>query len=112
MARKGLSMLTIREVRRLRLVVGLSADKVAKSCRVSKATVLGYEQRLNESGLIWPVSDDMEDSALLRTIRKSSENGKPRRELPDMTYLIREMIRPHVTTYLLWMEYREANPNW
>lgn len=111
MSRKGLSMRSVREILRLRLGVGLSADKVAKSCRVSKATVLEYERRFNESGLGWPVPDDMDDSALQRIVRKPRENGKPRRDMPDMTYLIGEMRRPHVTLYLLWMEYRETNPD-
>ena len=111
MSRKGLSMRTVREILRLRLGVGLSADNVAKSCKISKATVLQYEKRFIESGLSWPVPDDMDDTALKRIVRKPREKGKPRHELPDMTHLIEEMRQPHVTLYLLWMEYREANPN-
>ena len=111
MSRKGLSMRTVREILRLRLGVGLSADNVAKSCKISKATVLQYEKRFIESGMSWPVPDDMDDTALKRIVRKPREKGKPRHELPDMTHLIEEMRRPHVTLYLLWMEYREANPN-
>lgn len=91
--------------------MGLSADNVAKSCKISKATVLQYEKRFIESGMSWPVPDDVDDTALKRIVRKPREQGKPRRELPDMTHLIEEMRRPHVTLYLLWMEYREANPN-
>ena len=111
MSRKGLSMRTVREILRLRLGVGLSADKVAKSCKVSKATVLEYEKRFNESSLSWPIPEDMDDAALKRAVRKPRTNGKPSRDLPDMAHLIKEMRRPHVTLYLLWMEYREANPN-
>jgi transposase len=104
-------MRTVREILRLRLGVGLSADKVASSCKISKATVLTYEKRFHDSGLSWPLPDDMDDTALKRAIRKPRAKGKPRRELPDMTYLIEEMKKPHVTLYLLWMEYRESNPN-
>jgi transposase len=104
-------MRTVREILRLRLGVGLSADKVAKSCKISKATVLEYEKRFSESSLSWPVPDDMDDSALSQIVRRPREKGKPRRDLPDMTYLIKEMRRPHVTLYLLWMEYREATPD-
>jgi len=111
MSREGLSMRTVREILRLRLGVGLSADKVAKSCKISKATVLEYEKRFSESSLSWPVPDDMDDSALSQIVRRPREKGKPRRDLPDMTYLIKEMRRPHVTLYLLWMEYREATPD-
>lgn len=111
MSREGLSMRTVREILRLRLGVGLSANKVAKSCKISKATVLEYEKRFNESGMTWPLPDGMDDTALARIVRKPRKKGKPRRDLPDMTYLIEEMRRPHVTLYLLWMEYREANPN-
>ena len=45
MSRKGLSMRNVREILRLRFGVGLSADNVAKSCKISKATVLTYEKR-------------------------------------------------------------------
>lgn len=111
MSREGLSMRCIREILRLRLGVGLSADNVAKSCKVSKATVLEYEKRFGESSLSWPIPEDMDDAALRRAIRKPRAKGEPKRELPDMGHLIEEMRRPHVTLYLLWMEYREANPN-
>ena len=111
MSREGLSMRTVREILRLRLGVGLSADNVAKSCKISKATVLEYEKRFHNSGLSWPVPDEMDDAALKRVVRKPREKGKPRRDLPDMTYLIEEMRKPHITLYLLWMEYREANPD-
>lgn len=111
MSRKGLSMRTVREILRLRLGVGLSADKVAKSCKISKATVLEYEKRFNESGHTWPVPDDMDDATLSRLVRKPREKSNSRRNMPDMAHLIEEMKRPHVTLQLLWMEYREANPD-
>lgn len=63
MSRDGLSMRTIREILRLRLGVGLSADNVTNSCRISKATVSEYEKRFHNSGLSWPVPDAMDDAA-------------------------------------------------
>ena len=111
MSREGLSMRSVREILRLRLGLGLSVDKVAKSCKISKATVLEYEKRFQNAGLTWPLPDDMDDTALKRAVRKPRVKGIPRRELPDMAYVIAEMRKPHVTLYLLWMEYREANPS-
>lgn len=111
MSREGLSMRKVREILRLRLGVGLSADKVAKSCKVGKTTVLDYEKRLRQAGLSWPLPDDVDDSFLERVVRTRLEEGMPRRDIPDVGYLISEMRRPHVTLHLLWLEYRESHPD-
>jgi transposase len=104
-------MRKVREILRLRLGVGLSADKVAKSCKVGKTTVLDYEKRFRQAGLSWPLPADVDDSFLERVVRTRLDEGKPRRDMSDTGYLISEMRKAHVTLHLLWLEYRESHPD-
>lgn len=111
MSREGLSMRKVREILRLRLHVGLSARQVAKICKASTATVLEYEKRARAAGLTWPLPEEMDDDRLERIVRGRSENPTHNRPMPEMDYLLKEMRRPHVTLYLLWLEYRERHPD-
>lgn len=110
MSREGLSMRKVREILRLRLSVGLSTHRVAKICKVSSSTVSEYERRFREAGLAWPVPEGMDDTALEQAARARPESFSHRRPMPELSYLIEEMRRPHVTLSLLWFEYKEANP--
>jgi len=109
MPQEGLSMRKVREILRLRLGVGLSARQVAKSCKVSSSTVLEYEKRTREAGLLWPLPEDLDDAALERLVRAQLEVFKQDRPLPDIDYLAQEMKKRHVTLQLLWLEYKAAN---
>ena len=111
MSREGLSMRKVREILRLRLGVGLSAARVAKSCKVGKTTVLDYEKRFRQAGLSWPLPADVDDSFLERVVRTRLDEGTPRRDMSDTGYLISEMRKAHVTLHLLWLEYRESHPD-
>lgn len=110
MSREGLSMRKAREILRLRLTVGLSIHRVARICKVSSSTVSKYERRFRESGLSWPLPEGMDDAALERVVWGRPESFSHGRPMPDLSYLMEEMRRPHVTLSLLWLEYKEANP--
>lgn len=109
MTREGLSMRKAREILRLRLGSNLSSRQVAKSCKVSSSTVLEYEQKARKAGLSRPLPEEMDDRALEEVLRSKLSND-PKRPMPDMAYLVKEMARPHVTLHLLWLEYREKHP--
>lgn len=109
MSREGLSMRKVREVLRLRLGVGLSVRQVAGSCKVSVGTVSEYEKRIKAVGLGWPLPEDLDDAHLERIVRAREGDYRHNRPLPDVSYLISEMKRPHVTLHLLWLEYRESS---
>jgi len=111
MPQEGLSMRKVREILRLRLGVGLSSRQVAKSCRVSSSTVLEYEKRARDAGLSWPLPEDLDDAALEQLVRARLEVTKQDRPVPDISYIVQEMRRPHVTLSLLWLEYKAANPD-
>lgn len=109
MPRREVSMRNAREVLRLRIGSGLSVRDVASSCGVSISTVSEYEKRIREAGLGWPLPEDMDDDLLERLVRSGQPTG-PSRALPDINYVVTELAKPHVTLTLLWLEYRETNP--
>src|SRR5208283_1486770 len=111
MSRGGLSMHKAREILRLRFDVGLSARKTAKSCKVSHSTVLEYESRVREAKLSWPLPEGMDDEELERIVHAQPGDLRHDRPMPDTEYLVKEMHRPHVTLYLLWMDYKEVHPD-
>ena len=111
MTQEGLSMRKVREILRLRIGCGLSARDVAKSCKVSHSTVLEYHRRAITAGLSWPLPEEMDDAALERIICGPTEVPAGRRDMPEIGYLVSEMKRPHVTLNLLWLEYKDANPD-
>jgi transposase len=71
--------------------------------------VIEYERRARAAGLSWPLPEDLDDTALERIVRAREGDFRHNRPLPDMSYLISEMKRPHVTLHLLWLEYRESH---
>ena len=66
MANKGLSMRKVREVLRLHYAAGLSTRAIARSLKVSPATVGKYIRRAEEQGLSWPLPEPLDDAALER----------------------------------------------
>lgn len=110
MPRREVSMRNAREVLRLRLGCGLSVRQVASSCGVSTSTVSEYEKRIREAGLGWPLPENIDDEALERLVRSGQPTG-PSRSLPDINYIVTELAKSHVTLNLLWLEYRETNPD-
>jgi transposase len=109
MPRREVSMRNAREVLRLRIGQGLSVRQVASSCGLSISTISEYEKRFRQSGLEWPLPEELDDVALERVLRSGQPSG-PTRQMPEIGYLVQELKRPHVTMQLLWMEYREAFP--
>ncbi|MCL5736796.1 MAG: IS21 family transposase [Actinobacteria bacterium] len=109
MSGKVVSMRNAREVLRLRIGQGLTIREVASGCGVSPSTVLEYEKRFIESGISWPLPEDLDDVALGRVLRSGQPSG-PTRQMPDIGYIVKQLRRKHVTMQLLWVEYREAFP--
>jgi transposase len=111
MPRKRLSMRKIREVLRLSWVQYRSIREVAVSCSLARSTVKEYLRRAEEAGLSWPLPD-VDDGSLEGLLFPSPPLAVPgRRSLPDWDYIDRELRkRKGVTRFLLWQEYRSANP--
>jgi transposase len=105
-------MRKVREVLRLLWDQRRSAREAARSCGLARSTVKEYERRALEAGLSWPLPS-VDDAALegLLFPPPSAEVTPLERPLPDWDWVDRELRRKGVTRWLLWQEYRAANPD-
>ena len=111
MAAERLSMRTIKEVLRLKWEEGFSTTQVAHSCNIARSTVREYVARAEHAGLSWPQAADLDDTRLEALLFPPPAMGDiPQRGALDMEYIHRELARKSVTLRLLWLEYKEANP--
>lgn len=110
MSRGRLSMRKIREVLGLKYERGQSNRVIARSCSLSKTTVGEYLRRHQLSGLGWPLSEDLDDSAIdERLFPKLPLARDGRRPVPQWSKIHQELKRKGVTLQLLWQEYKEAD---
>jgi transposase len=91
----------------------MSRDAVARALRTSKGTVVNTLMRFASSGLSWPLAP-MPDSELEKKLFSFDPGQTPvgtPAAVPDMTYIVKELHRKHVTLKLLWREYEEEHPD-
>ena len=110
MANKGLSMRKVREVLRLHYAAGLSTRAIARSLKVSPATVGKYIRRAEVQGLSWPLPEPLDDAALTRRLFPAPVLSATQRPLPQWSEVHRELRQQDVTLALLWHEYKAAHP--
>ena len=91
MANKGLSMRKVREVLRLHYAAGLSTRAIARSLKVSPATVGKYIRRAEEQGLSWPLPEPLDDAALERRLFPGPVLSATQRPLPQWSEVHREL---------------------
>jgi len=106
-------MRTIKEVLRLKWEKQLSNKQIARSCNIARSTVRDYLERSQVAGLSWPLASDLDDGRLesLLFSPSSPSESSEKRSFPDMEYIRRELTRKGVTLRLLWLEYKQANPD-
>jgi transposase len=105
-------MRTIREVLRLKWDRGLSNQQIARSCKVARSTVADYLSRAEGARLSWPLPGELDDGRLEALLYPATPCQAPEaRSMPAMEYLKQEVARRSVTLRLLWLEYRQANPD-
>ena len=110
MPARRVDMRQTREILRLLRGHHQSARAVAAALSISPTTVTKIERRATKAGLEWPLPADMDDAEL--EIRLFGEPRKPpSRSMPDFEAIDRELRRRGVTLMLLWLEYREENPD-
>jgi transposase len=105
-------MRKISEVLRLR-AVGMSHREIAASVGVSRSTVHEYLARAEAAGLVWPLPEEI-DQAGVDGLLFPPPSGElaARRPVPEWREVHRELKRGrHVTLRLLWLEWREDNPD-
>ena len=104
-------MRTILNALRLRLDTGLRERQTARSLGVPRSTVQDSLVRFRTSGLPWPLPHGVDDGALERALFTCDVRlPAAKRPLPDWVTIAREKKRKGVTLYLLWQEYRSAEP--
>ena len=112
MAAERLSMRTIREILRLKWETHLPNKRIAESCNIARSTVRDYLSRASEAGLSWPLPPELDDSLLEQMIfPASSVSLAGKRGLPSAEYIRQELTRKGVTLRLLWLEYKQNNPD-
>lgn len=112
MAAERLTMRTIREVLRLKWEQNLNNQQIATSCNIARSTIRNYIERAEQAGLSWPLPSEMDDAELERRLYSLQRETAPEtRNLPPMDYIRQEMSRKGVTLRLLWLEYKQANPD-
>jgi transposase len=89
---------------------GLPQRAIAQACGIGLGTVTAYLQRATAAGLVWPLPDEVDDSALEARLFQRPALATDR-VVPDWTALHQELKRPGVTLMLLWQEYRAQQPH-
>lgn len=104
-------MRKIIEILRLKHEAGLSYSQIARSCSVSKSTVSDTLKRFQETGLPWPLPEDVDQQELENKLYDLLPKEKEVRPQPDVQQIHRELKRKNVTLQLLWDEYKAVHPN-
>lgn len=113
MAAERLSMRKIKEVLRLQ-AAGHSKRAIGRSLAIGHSTVREYQHRAAAAGLVWPQAAELTESELEARLFPVAPPSNVMRPLPDWAQLHRELIakrRTGVTLQLLWIEYKESNPD-
>ena len=111
MATKRLPMRKIRDALRLE-ASGLSKRQIAASLNIGRTAARTYIDRAHAAGLSWPLPDALSDETLERLLFPPAVKiPHDRRVAPDWALLHVELRKPNVTLWLLWDEYRAANPD-
>jgi transposase len=107
-------MRKIKEILRLKFELGLKDRAIARSCSIPRSSVSNYITRAQAAGLSWPLPRDMDDATVEKLLFPTVAPSPERRQLqrPDFPIMHAELQRHrHLTLQLLWMEYKENNPN-
>jgi transposase len=104
-------MRKIRELLRLHLGAGLSRRQAAVAAGMPYSTAADHLARAERAGLGWPLPEGMDDGQLEACLFARTESPPAAsRPLPDWRTVHLELRRKGVTLQLLWMEYKERQP--
>lgn len=100
---------TLRELLRLLLSTRFSSRHIAKLTGLSKTTVLRYRSRMNMNPLSWEELSRLDDTALFKLIRPSS-NLQTKKRVPDWAYIHNQLQAKHQCRVQIWEEYCRISP--
>ena len=108
MAQARLPVRKIREVLRLK-AAGLSDSKIAAAIGSARSTVQECLRRARDAQIAWPLAEELDEDALQARLYQRAV-PLSQRPLPDFSYVHAELRRAGVTRWLLWQEYKSAQP--
>lgn len=107
---KGISMLKIKEILRLKCEAKLSNRKIARALKISHSVVNEYIKEFTLTNKKYEDVVTLSDREIL-ALFKSTRKLKNKYPLPDFAYVHKELRSPLVTLTLLHEEYIEGCPN-
>ena len=99
-------MRKVREVLRLKHMLGMSLRQISEATGVGKTVVGEYVRRARVIGITWPVPETIDDAELERRLFPVPCEASPPRAVIDWRQVHEEMKQRSVTLVLLWEEYR------
>jgi len=107
---KGLSMLKIKEILRLKCEAKLSNRKIARALKISHSVVNEYVKEFTHTKKRYEEIASLGDQEIL-SLFKSTRTKSEKYPLPDFAEIHKELRRPMVTLTLLHEEYIKRCPN-
>jgi hypothetical protein len=111
MAQERLTLRKIREILRLKHEARLSDRAIAGACKVSNSTVGEYLRRAEAAGVGWPLPEMGEEDLYKKLSPNQAKPIEKNHPMPDWDEVRKELRQKGVTLRLLWMEYKEKNPD-
>jgi len=109
---KELSMHYIREIYRLFFHCQQSKRKIARSCGISRGSVVNYIRQFQKSCLNYEQIQNMDDASLKESLKRPHrEDKRSGRPIPEWPLIHQELKKKSVTLRLLWEEYLEEHPD-
>jgi len=111
MAQRILTLRKIKEILRMKWVLGLSDRQVAASLKIAHSTVGEYLKRAERAGLDWEQVQALEETELKTRMFPAKPSGTKKRPEPDWQQMAKELKQKGVTRMLLWQEYLAEHPD-
>jgi transposase len=108
-----LSMKKIKEILKLRFITEISLRQISRAVNVPNSTVSDYCKRFKITNYTIDELLKYDEDKIYQILfpeKKPSKKCKDR-PVPDVQYIHKEIAKKGVTYELLWMEYKEQNPN-
>jgi transposase len=99
-----------REILRLHYTAGLANRAIARTLKLSPATISDCLARARAAALPWPLPESLSECNLEARLYPPPPGPGRFRPLPDWATVHRELQRKGVTLLLLWQEYKTAHP--
>ena len=104
-------MRNVEEVLRLN-AQGQSAREISGNTGMSRPSVATYLQKAKEKEIAWPLPDGMDAKALEQLLFPSPGSSDRTPAVPNWSEIATELqAHHHLTLQLLWLEFKEQNPN-